>query len=264
MQDLSVAQSDGGVSPGEGYLEETPLLRTHAGTQPDLFLRWNRIPISAQTLDVVVHLHGFSQQGGEMPLAEKVTRSGLDLSGRTRPTLAMLPRGNWIRHYYYDFPALLSGGIDRLVDYGVTQFSRVVASAAPGAAGSFAVDRFNQWLSVDSVTGDINASFYDTRNDTTGARYMTDVYFTQSTDGGSSWLSPNVRVTTESSSEHDCDGLFPCPGIDYGNQYGDYEGLVSYGGVSHPVWTESRRQLEASAGCKTNLAMEEVFSATVE
>jgi hypothetical protein len=136
MQDLSVAQSDGGVTPGESYLEETPLLRTHAGTQPDLFLRWNRIPISAQTLDVVVHLHGFSQRGGEMPLAEKVERSGLDLFGRTRPTLAMLPRGNWIRHYYYDFPALLSGGIDQLVDYGVSQFSRALASPP------FAVDKF--------------------------------------------------------------------------------------------------------------------------
>jgi hypothetical protein len=136
MQDLSVALSAGGVSPGEGYLEETPVLRAHAGTQPDLFLRWNWIPLSAQTLDVVVHLHGFSQQGGEMPLAEKVERSGLDLSGRARPTLAMLPRGNWIRHYYYDFPALLSGGIDRLVDYGVSQFSRAVASHA------FTVDRF--------------------------------------------------------------------------------------------------------------------------
>ena len=136
MQDLSVAQSDGGATPGESYLEETPLLRTHAGTQPDLFLRWNRIPISAQALDVVVHLHGFSQQGGEMPLAEKVERSGLDLSGRTRPTLAMLPRGNWIRHYYYDFPALLSGGIDQLVDYGVSQFSRALASHP------FAVDKF--------------------------------------------------------------------------------------------------------------------------
>jgi hypothetical protein len=136
MQDLSVAQSDAGVSPGESYLEKTPLLRAHAGTQPDLFLRWNRIPISAQTLDVVVHLHGFSRQGGEMPLAEKVERSGLDLSGRTRPTLAMLPRGNWIRHYYYDFPALLAGGIDQLVDYGVSQFSRALASH------HFAVDKF--------------------------------------------------------------------------------------------------------------------------
>ena len=113
------------------------------------------------------------------------------------------------------------------------------------------------------MTGEVNVSFYDSRNDTTGAGYMTDVYFTQSMDGGSSWLSPNVRVTTESSSEHDCDGLFPCPGIDYLNQYGDYEGLVSYGGVSHPIWTDSRRQLEASAGCRTDLAMEEVVSATV-
>ena len=127
----------------------------------------------------------------------------------------------------------------------------------------FAVDRFNQWLSVDPVAGEVNVSFYDTRNDTTGAGYMTDVYFTQSADGGSSWLSPNVRVTGESSSEHDCDGLFPCPGIDYGNQYGDYEGLVSHGGVSHPIWTDSRRQLDPSPGCKTNLGMEEVFSSTV-
>jgi hypothetical protein len=136
MQDLSVALSDGDVSPGEGYLEETPVLRPHAGTQPDLFLRWNGIPFSAKALDVVVHLHGFSQQGGEMPLAEKVERSGLDLSGRARPTLAMLPRGNWIRHYYYDFPALLSGGIDQLVDYGLSQFSRALGSHP------FVLDRF--------------------------------------------------------------------------------------------------------------------------
>ncbi len=142
MQDLSVALSDGSISPSEAYLDKTPVLRGHAGTQPDLFLRWNAIPLSAQAVDVVVHLHGFSQQGGEMPLAEKVDRSGLDLSGRARPTLAMLPRGNWIRHYYYDFPALLSGGIDRLVDYGVSQFSRAVVSAAPGAMDMFAVDRF--------------------------------------------------------------------------------------------------------------------------
>jgi len=44
----------------------------------------------------------------------------------------------------------------------------------------FPIDRFNHWLSVDPVTGEVNISFYDTRNDTTGFRYMTDVYFTQS------------------------------------------------------------------------------------
>jgi len=142
MQDLPVALADGGVSPGEAYLEDTPVLQAHAGTQPDLYLRWNRVALSAHRLDVVVFLHGFSQQGGEMALTEKVMRSGLDLSGRLRPTVALLPRGNWIRHYYYDFPALLSGGIDHLVDYGLSQFSRAVAVAASGAAAPFSVGRF--------------------------------------------------------------------------------------------------------------------------
>src|SRR2546421_1465530 len=49
----------------------------------------------------------------------------------------------------------------------------------------FAVDRFNHWMSVDPVTGDVNVAFYDTRNDTTGSRYQTDYYLARSTDGGS-------------------------------------------------------------------------------
>jgi hypothetical protein len=124
-------------------------------------------------------------------------------------------------------------------------------------------DRFNQWLSVDPSTGVANLSFYDTRNDTTGQRFMTDVYFTQSANG-LSWLSPNVRVTNTSSNEHDCSGVFPCSAIDYGNQQGDYEGLASFGGTSHPIWTDSRDQLNPSAGCKTNQAMEEVFTAKLK
>ncbi len=124
------------------------------------------------------------------------------------------------------------------------------------------VDRFYQWLSVDPMTGQINISFYDTRNDTTGQRFITDVYFTHSTDG-ISWLVPNLRVSTASSNEHDCNGLFPCEAIDYGNQYGDYEGLVSFGGISHAIWTDSREQQNFAPGCRTNLAMEEIFTATV-
>jgi hypothetical protein len=125
-RDIPIKYSGDRVMPGEGYLADTPVLRPHAGTQPDLFLRWNEVPLAVAAIDVVVHLHGFSQQGGEMPLAEKVPRSGLDLSGRTRPTLALLPRGNWIRHTYYDFPALLDGGIDRLVEYGVEHFAEAI------------------------------------------------------------------------------------------------------------------------------------------
>src|SRR5579863_5789085 len=121
------------ILPGEAYLADTPALRGHAGTQPDLFLRWNEIPRAAEAIDVAVHLHGFSQQGGAMALAEKVPRCGLDLTGRTRPTLALLPRGNWLRHTWYDFPALLDGGLDRLVDDAVRWF--------PHPARRLAVDR---------------------------------------------------------------------------------------------------------------------------
>ena len=124
------------VIPGEAYLGDTPALRPHAGTQPDLLLRWNEVPLAASSVDVVVHLHGFSQQGGAMPLAEKVAGSGLDLSGRKRPTIALLPRGNWLRYTWYDFPALLEGGIDRLVEYGLQRFSQATGR------GTLAIDRF--------------------------------------------------------------------------------------------------------------------------
>jgi hypothetical protein len=135
LDEVPISYSGDIVAPGEGYLADTPVLRSHAGTQPDLFLRWNAMPKSAVAIDVVVHLHGFSQHGGEMPLSEKVRRSGLDLSGRERPTLVLLPRGNWIRHTYYDFPALLDAGINRLAAYGVERFAAAIGR-------SLAVDRF--------------------------------------------------------------------------------------------------------------------------
>ncbi len=128
---------------------------------------------------------------------------------------------------------------------------------------SFPVDRFNHWLAVDPVTGDVVVSFYDTRNDTTGQRYETDVYLARSKDGGATFA-PDVRVSTESSNEHDCNGLFPCPAINYGNQQGDYEGVASHGGVAHPIWTDSRANSDLSPGCRTGMAMEEVFTAAVK
>lgn len=126
------------------------------------------------------------------------------------------------------------------------------------------VDRFNHWMSVDPVNGDVNVAFYDTRNDTTGFRYQTDYYLAKSTDGGVSFPAADVRVSNVSSNEHDCDGLFPCLGINYGNQQGDYEGLVSFGGVSYPIWTDSRRQLDPATGCRRPFLMEEVFFAKLK
>ena len=123
------------------------------------------------------------------------------------------------------------------------------------------VDRFNHWLATDPVTGEVAVSFYDTRNDTTGARYMTDVYLARG-DGQS--FGADQRVTDASSNEHDCNGLFPCPSINYGNQQGDYEGVAAYGGTVHPIWTDSRRNTDTAGVCSSRGLMEEVFTATVK
>ena len=72
----------------------------------------------------------------------------------------------------------------------------------------------------------------------------------------------SVRVSSATSNEHDCRGLYPCAGVNLGDQTGDYEGLVAYGGVAHPVWTDSRRNTETSPTCSGDL-MEEVFTAAV-
>jgi hypothetical protein len=121
-------------------------------------------------------------------------------------------------------------------------------------------DRFNHWFSVDPVTGDVTVAYYNANG------FVADYWLSRSTDGGATW-DDDVRVSTESSNEHDCAGTFPCETIDYGNQYGDYEGLVSFGGHSHPIWTDSRRNTDrvGDPDCGFGLGlMEEVFSARVE
>jgi hypothetical protein len=155
-----------------------------------------------------------------------------------------------------------AGTTDIVLSFSDDQGAHWSSPAGVGDRLSAPADRFNHWMSVDAVTGAVTVSYYDTRNDRTGARYETDVYLARSADGGNSWR-PDVRVTTARSNEHDCGGTFPCSAINYGNQQGDYEGLVSFGGVSHPIWTDSRRQLASAPGCRGGLAMEEVFTATV-
>jgi len=82
------------------------------------------------------------------------------------------------------------------------------------------------------------------------------------TNGGATFA-PDVRVSTATSNEHDCNGVFPCSAIDYGNQQGDYSGVASYGGIAHPLWTDSRVNQEPVAGCAVP-AMEEVFTSAVK
>jgi len=144
-------------------------------------------------------------------------------------------------------------------DEGATWSPRyTVAESLAGA------DRFNHWLATDPVTGGVSVSYYDTRNDSTGGKFETDIYLSRSTDGVH--FAPSLKVTDVKSNEHDCNGLFPCPSINYGNQQGDYEGVAAFGGVVHPIWTDSRRNQERAGDptCGRGRGiMEEVFTATV-
>jgi hypothetical protein len=101
-------------------VDRHPLLRSHAGRSPDLILRWNRLPDDG-VIDVVVHFHGFSTSKRRMHLSEKERMSGLDFAdpaapsttGRTAPTLTILPRGSNNSRQGgngYDFHALARPG----------------------------------------------------------------------------------------------------------------------------------------------------------
>jgi hypothetical protein len=115
-------------------------------------------------------------------------------------------------------------------------------------------DQFNQWLSVDPVSGTIDLSWNDARNDPADTK--TDIYASDSTNGGASFAS-NVKVTTAVSDESAAN-----PFADSGNQYGDYEGVAAYGGIAHPIWTDGR--FDASIDPATGQRIgEEVFTATV-
>jgi hypothetical protein len=122
-----------------------PGLATHRGTPPDLVLRWGAMP-PRPVVDVVVHLHGFAARGSAMTLPRDIEpRSGLDLadpdnlatSGRSSPTLLVLPRG----HYFggrsgrgYSFPALVRpGGLADLIEDAVRRFGAATGTIArPG------------------------------------------------------------------------------------------------------------------------------------
>ncbi|HKT23987.1 MAG TPA: sialidase family protein [Terriglobales bacterium] len=261
---FSVTRADNASGPGRS-IGAVPFV----GPNGELYVAWNDfaanaitfnrsfdggatwgtpVVVSTKTLPFDIAIPAISFRGALLYPACDTDRSGGEHNGRL----------------YCTWMDLTPGGVTDIFasfsdDNGATWSPRQAVTDPLG----FAVDRFYPWLSVDPTNGAVNISFYDTRNDITGARYMTDVYFTQSTDGVS-WRQPNTRVSSASSNEHDCNGVIPCSAINYGNQYGDYTGLVSYNGVSHPIWTDSRSNQQPASGCRTDLLMEEVFTAAVK
>ncbi len=124
------------VAEGRAVIDKVPLLQSHRGTKPDLILRWNRMASAPGAMDVVIHLHGYSSRKAAMRIdRDKEPSSGLDFtdpaspgaSGRSAPTLCILPRGNFFGGRSgngYNFPALTApGSVQQLIDFALVQFA---------------------------------------------------------------------------------------------------------------------------------------------
>jgi outer membrane protein OmpA-like peptidoglycan-associated protein len=88
-------------------------------------------------------------------------------------------------------------------------------------------DQFNPWMDVDPKDGAIQVAYYDTKADPT--RRKTRVHYVASSDGGAKWSAPKV-INGSAIDE-------TVAGANFGNQYGDYNGLAAAAAVVHPVWT---------------------------
>jgi hypothetical protein len=260
---FAVTRADDPGGPGQS-IGAVPFV----GPDGSLFVAWN--DYVANTIEFNRSFDGGATWDQQRTIASKSIAFDIGIPAEAVRRALVYPacdtdrsKGPHRGRLYCSWMDLVGGGFSGIVlSYSDDAGAHWSTPAAVGhqVAGS---DRFNHWESVDPVTGDVTVSYYDTQHDATGQRFETDVYLSRSTDGGVTWK-PDVQITTQRSNEHDCNGVFPCPGINYGNQQGDYEGLVTFAGVSHPIWTDSRRNLVPFPGCPRNLTMEEVFSAALK
>jgi hypothetical protein len=94
-------------------------------------------------------------------------------------------------------------------------------------------DQFNPQLVVDETNGQLVVVYYDTVDDQ--GRLKTDVWMQTSVDDGATW-SDAKKITSAQTDE-------TVSGADFGNQYGDYNGLSGYAGTFFPSWTDRRNGL---------------------
>jgi alpha-tubulin suppressor-like RCC1 family protein len=88
-------------------------------------------------------------------------------------------------------------------------------------------DAFEPAISVDQSTGVVSVAWYDLRDDPANGIFR--VYYTESWDGGSTFLPIQAAVSTiQGDARRDCFGV------------GDYMGLTSVDRVAHIVWTDNR------------------------
>lgn len=88
-------------------------------------------------------------------------------------------------------------------------------------------DSWEPALAVDQSNGMVTVAWYDRRDDASNKLYR--VYYTQSADGGQTFLPAQLGLTEQQS-----DPTLDCNGT------GDYMQLVAGDGVAHPVFTDTR------------------------
>ena len=271
---LVASSSDGGKSFGIVRVDDPHGPGRSIGAVPftgpkgELYVAWN--DYAANTIAFTRSIDGGATFSGRTVISRKTLAFDVAVPAESFRSALVYPAcdadrsgGKYNGRLYCSWLDAGAEGTDIFLSSSDDSGATWSAAKPVGDRLGFPVDRFDHWLAVDNKTGDVVVSFYDTRNDTTGQRYQTDTYLTRSKDGGATF-GPDIRVSSESSNEHDCNGIFPCSAINYGNQQGDYEGVATYDGAAHPIWTDSREN-QSTIGCPAGLTkMEEVFSATVK
>ena len=109
----------------------------------------------------------------------------------------------------------------RSVDFGANW-----STPAQIDTGNVNNDSWEPTVAVDQTTGVVNVAWYDRRDDPANSKYR--VYYTESVDGGNSFLSAQVPVASATSD----------PSLNSGT--GDYMQMVAAHGLAHPVWSDTR------------------------
>ena len=131
-------------------VDSVALLASHKGKGgPDLVIQWNNLGSRPEAVDIVVHLHGHAkcrhlQDPQRLDLCRDIMPvSGLDFrdpdgkdlrNDRQRPTIALLPRGNYTgtdAGTGYNFPALRApGGLQKLIDFALSGLQQQLGTPA--------------------------------------------------------------------------------------------------------------------------------------
>lgn len=164
---------------------------------------------------------------------------------------------------YADFASASAPATDtniymvRSTDGGASWSSALKLNDDAGAASQFFPS-----VAVDASSGEVVASWYDTRNNSPNFT-RTQMYASASEDGGATF-SPNQLVTSMStdftntvaySDENSSDNRNANP-----NQYGDYAQIAALGGAAHLIWTDSRMFFPSDT---SNTVAEEATSAQI-